>query len=320
MKRVETPVTRSLNDVKPVIHVSSPSNKQEIRTTQPPARQIARARSPAARVKSAVEESRRFHISKPRNPSDGKHSQGSGVTKRARQNDTIFVESSKRRMNEQLRNQRAALQLSAGDNTHLRPSGEAIPESKTLKKPSSMSRLRGKGDSSSGSTPARTPMPVISRQNSNLEEIASEMNQWVLKEIGANLEGIKKEKQREIEIEKAKTLHKVPKPGVRTLADRLRERTEAQATEESEDVKMSEDDGDDEDWIIEEYVRVPAYSIVNPNPEDVGVLILEGEDDNFLFYGPENDEEDEWEEDDEDENGESLPAEWLILINHESKY
>lgn len=136
-----------------------------------------------------------------------------------------------------------------------------------------------------------------------MDKIAADMNQWVLHEIGANLQQM--ETDRKAQQDRLKYRPKAP-------AKRYQERHPDQApstpVDQGKDTPMtddvSEDDGDDSDWVIDEYVRIPAASMaVDVSPGDVGVLVLDGEGDDTLFFGPENDEEDNYLEDDEDENG-----------------
>lgn len=136
-----------------------------------------------------------------------------------------------------------------------------------------------------------------------MDKIVADMNQWVLSEIGANLQQM--ETDRKAQQDRPKYRPKAP-------AKRYQERHPHQApsaqVDQGKDTPMtddvSEDDGDDSDWVIDEYVRIPAASMaVDVSPGDVGVLVLDGEGDNTLFFGPENDEEDNYLEDDEDENG-----------------
>lgn len=70
------------------------------------------------------------------------------------------------------------------------------------------------------------------------------------------------------------------------------------------DVDVSVSDTDDDDYIIETYVRVPASKMgENVSPQHVGLLVFDEEPDIEYFYGEGSDSEDEWAEDEEDENG-----------------
>ena len=131
--------------------------------------------------------------------------------------------------------------------------------------------------------------------------MAADMNDWVMKEIGANLQEMEQEKQR--------TTRFKPKAPAKRYQERHPEA--ATSNTESNDVDMTTGDmsdmEDDDDWVIEEYVRIPAHAMtVNVAPTDVGVLVLDGKEESNLFFGPDRDEDEELDEDEEDENGESL--------------
>lgn len=139
-----------------------------------------------------------------------------------------------------------------------------------------------------------------------MENVAAEMNAWVLNEIGANLLNQEVAKQQETERGRFR-----PKPLAQRYKDRVQVDAEigkAATSLEDKDVNMDEnmvvDESDGDDWVWEEYVRIPADSIkIHMDPGDIGVLVLDGEDDNILFFGTEADADDELNLDDEDENG-----------------
>lgn len=140
-----------------------------------------------------------------------------------------------------------------------------------------------------------------------MDKIATDMNQWVLNEIGANLHemDVKKKHQQQV---KLKYRPKVP---AKSYAELYPEPLSRPVPGISKDVDMamseaSEAEDDDGDWVIDEYIRVPVHTVkVTMNPSDVGVLVLDGEEDNVLFYGADDEEEDDFLEDDEDENAEN---------------
>lgn len=166
-----------------------------------------------------------------------------------------------------------------------------------LKKPGVRSRQR----SPMPDPDARAPLPASATnpQNQDMSRIAADMNDWVMKEIGANLQQMEQEKRKAVQ-------HRFkPKTPVKSYAERHPEVMAGTPEPDPMDTAMSDaSDMDGDDWVIEEYVRVPAHAMmVNVAPTDVGVLVLDGEEDNTLFFGPENDEDEELDEDDEDENG-----------------
>lgn len=134
-----------------------------------------------------------------------------------------------------------------------------------------------------------------------MSRMAADMNDWVMREIGANLDEMEQEKRK---AERTRFKPKAP-------AKRYRERhpsTVSNPLAPSNEVDMAVSDMSDveneDDWVLEEYVRIPAHAMkIDVAPTDVGVLVLDGEEDSNLFFGPERDEDEELDEDDEDENG-----------------
>jgi hypothetical protein len=235
-----------------------------------------------------------------------------GSSKHVRYGPTIFVERTGRKKivprssRQSLVIKDAHTIIAAGHQQEVVMSPDEPIEQKHLKKPGVTKRR-----DPSQEPPARAPLPqsLINRDIDDMDKITADMNQWVLNEIGANLHAMEVERK---QAEKPRFRPKAPEK-------RYQERHPEVATapvEESVDTPMadaSEEEGDDEDWIIEEYVRIPAHSMgLNVLPSDVGILVLNGEEENMLFYGPPQDEEDEYAEDDEDENGKSPLCETLI--------
>lgn len=142
----------------------------------------------------------------------------------------------------------------------------------------------------------------MNRHTEDMNRIASDMNQWVLNELGANLHGMEHEGRQA----------KKPRFKPKAPAQRYMERhPEPASASEPRDITMgeaTEDEGDDDEWIIEEYVRIPANSVaLNVSPLDIGILVLDDDDETLLFFGSMHEDDDDL-EDDEDENGK------LILV------
>ncbi|KAF5134360.1 hypothetical protein E5D57_004994 [Metarhizium anisopliae] len=122
------------------------------------------------------------------------------------------------------------------------------------------------------------------------------MNAWVLNELGANLHSMEQDNR---------PLRFKPKSPAKRFHERHPELAPPQSPGTSTDTTVSDlsDEGDDDDWVIEEYVRIPANSVaLDSGPADVGILVLEDEEESLLFFGSALDEDDELGEDDEDEN------------------
>lgn len=179
-------------------------------------------------------------------------------------------------------------------------------EERRLKKPGITSRGRSPRPDPNGHAPL--PASAMNPHKEDMSKITDEMNDWVMKEIGANLHNMERERQAERHRFK-------PKAPAQRYQERHPETAPAALPNDSHldmDMNDASDIDDEDDWIIEEYVRVPAYAMLpDVAPTDVGLLVLEGEEDSNLFYGPEHDDEDDLDEDEEDENGMS----YFILLN-----
>lgn len=174
-------------------------------------------------------------------------------------------------------------------------------EQKDLKKPGLANRARSRENMKDSQHRNPLPPSIMNRQNEDMNQIASDMNEWVLREVGANLESMEEEKKKQ-----AKPRFKPKAP-----EKRYHERHPEAALAPDVDVNMSntpgsegsDEEGDDDEWVIEEYVRIPANTMKHDVlPSEVGFLVLEGEQESLLFYGHAED-DDDLDEDEEDENG-----------------
>ena len=235
------------------------------------------------------------------------------VSKKGRSGPAIFVERSKRLIAQKisktnLQKSRAADGTVTQDEIADPTTGDGLggqEPGRKLKKPGTQRAKSPRPDA-----PARAPLPASAHQQrtgdmdqSNMDQIAADMNAWVLSEIGANLQEMEAEKKKE---QARKFKPKVPAQRYAQRHPGSAERTPVEEEEETKDTPMmdaSEEDDDDEEWVIEEYIRIPAKSM-GPDvaPGEVGVLVLDGEEDNTFFFGPEE-EEDDYDYDEDDENG-----------------
>ncbi|KND94942.1 hypothetical protein TOPH_00508 [Tolypocladium ophioglossoides CBS 100239] len=302
------PTPKALSD-KPVIHVSRPQD------ASPPTKKHHGAqsslesivsRSSSQTAKSGLPEPRRFHVS--RSTLAASRSQAPkavGISKKERYTPAIFVERSRKKKTPKPRRSLAALQAAAQQLQDESRKDDQVPsnavEQKQLKRPSTTKKARD----AQKDAPTRAPLPasLMNRHNEDMDKIALDMNQWVLNEIGANLHSMEQEKEQS---GKAKFKPKAP---TKRYQERHPELAPAPQADEPMDVIMSdasEDEGDDNEWIIEEYVRIPANTVaLDVSPSDIGVLVLDDEEENMLFFGPSPDEDDDLDEDDEDENAEN---------------
>lgn len=231
-----------------------------------------------------------------------------GGPKRTRHGPTVFVERSRKKLTPRPSRQNLTPQLEsgAGDGVAGNNSiGHTTSEGKQLKKPGVSKRQR---DPSQDSL-VRAPLPasLANRDNRNEEQIAADMNDWVLNEIGVNLQSLELEKTKQTESLKFRP--KAPEKRIQERHPQLATQPPPPSSDnQPKDTAMadvSDEEGDGEDWIIEEYVRVPAnYMAVDISPAEVGILVLNGEEENMLFFGTDQDDDDDFNEDDEDENGE----------------
>lgn len=240
----------------------------------------------------------------------------SGIPKHVRHGPTVFIERTGRKKivprssRQSLVIRDAQAIVTKGHPQDVATSDEHV-EQRHLKKPGVAKRR-----DPSQEPPARHPLPqsLINRHTDDMDKITADMNQWVLDEIGANLQAMEVEKK---QAEKPRFRPKAPEkryqerhPAVAAASD-----SPAGETADTPMADASEEEGEDADWIIEEYVRIPAHAMgVNVLPSDVGLLVLDGEEENMLFYGPPQDEDDEYAEDDEDENGKPPPRKTLIHL------
>ncbi|KAL7923859.1 hypothetical protein ACQKWADRAFT_30310 [Trichoderma austrokoningii] len=295
----------SRSDGEPVIHVSRPEDGASLARTRSDEQRPAKRHADGQPT-----EQRKFHVSRtmlaqaaavsgPTSP---------GCSKQARRGPTIFVERTGRKKivpksSRQSLVIKDAQSIIAQDLEQDTLMGHDQPEKQRQLKRPGVTRRRDP----SQEPPARAPLPqsLAHRHDEDMDKITADMNQWVLNEIGANLHAMEVEKK---QAEKPKFRPKAPE---KRYQERYPEATAPQAvsTPDTVDTPMadaSEEEGDDEEWVIEEYVRVPAHSMgLDVLPSDVGLLVLNGEQESMLFYGSLEDEDEENDEDDEDENAEN---------------
>ncbi|KAF7563788.1 hypothetical protein G7046_g329 [Stylonectria norvegica] len=315
---IDAPTNRH---VQPVIHVSSHDEdlpQTHKRHAAPAHDATPSSHPPTGRAATGpkqtdgdkLAERRRFHISrKMMMPVPSQHTSG-GVSKKVRYGPAVFVERSRARMS-----QRSARgQDVPPRQTNSEPLGQdAKPadivttdnpeEERRLKKPGVKSRSRSPHPESR--TQAPLPTSVRRPHNEDMSKITADMNDWVMQEIGANLETMEQEKRHS---ERPKFKPKAP-------AKRYQDRHPHVAPGGAHDNEpepdtamsdMSDMEDDEDDWVIEEYVRIPAHAMTSDvAPADVGLLVLVTEGDNNLFFGPEHDSDDDLDEDGEDENAEN---------------
>ncbi|ROT35710.1 hypothetical protein SODALDRAFT_320236 [Sodiomyces alkalinus F11] len=272
-------------------------------------------------------EPRRFHMTRASMTTDLNQVLKAGISKKHRYGTAVFVERGKKRS--LTKKPVEPKQLSASIENHA--VGGALtdsqqPTSTGLKKPSTRRVLTkdeitaNAGESAAPITEEakaddvraqRKPLPSFAPVE-DIDKKATEMDQWVLHELGFNLQQMQIQQTRDAESPRSKPSPRFkPKaPAQRfaerhpELARRLNEQASKEAPESPTDTEMS-----DEDYEIEVYelTSTPtdyATSLRNIPPEQIGVLHFDTQEDLELFYGnEEEDSDDAW--DDEDENAEN---------------
>ncbi|KAG6062299.1 hypothetical protein E4U32_002542 [Claviceps aff. humidiphila group G2b] len=320
----------------PVIHVSEPSEARKRKKVQneEDEPQISEKSSNAStepqtsekpsNASTEPQEPRRFHVSRAMFTKRTNETQEPGaISKKTKHKSTVFVESTRKKLKSRRRRNLAVSpspeQVASRAITPDVPPEETVVEQRQLKKPG-VSRKPGSVDTSQKPL-NRTPLPDLSasRLEEDLDKITNDMNQWVLNELGANLQRMESDRQplRFKPKSPAKRFHeRHPELAAQTPAKSQGDAAANEVDGDEGDEDDEDDDDDDEDdenndgkWLYDEYVRIPAHSVAVDVPStEVGILVLGEEEESVLFFGSALDEDDELGEDDEDENAENYYA------------
>ncbi|KAG5980060.1 hypothetical protein E4U55_004443 [Claviceps digitariae] len=292
----------------PIIHVSRPDEARGQKKVQNDL-QASQKLEQRSKDVTGFPEPRRFHVSRAMLSKRANENLDSDATlKKTRYSPTIFIESTRKKVVPKTRRNFTANQspeqARSRSTTPEVTTEETRVEQRQLKRPG----VRKPGSAATGQqnhSSNRTPLPAsfTSRYDEDMEKIASDMNRWVLNELGANLQSMEQDKR---------PLRFKPKSPAKRYHERHPEMAVQTPTKPQVDVTGYElshdedDDDDDDEWVIEEYVRIPAHSVaMDVLPTDVGILVLDEEEESMLFFGSAVDEDDEFGEDDEDENAEN---------------
>lgn len=161
---------------------------------------------------------------------------------------------------------------------------------------------------------AELPDSMVNRWNVDLDQLTADMNAFAMQQIGLNLQRQEEEEKKQRERAAAQRSRMMlqsspsrfkPKAPAKRYAERHRENPETAVEKGALNPNVGTSDTDEEDYVIETYVRVPASAMNKQQvaAKDVGLLVFDEEPDMELFYGTNDDSDDEWAEDDEDENG-----------------
>ncbi|KAG6035528.1 hypothetical protein E4U40_002270 [Claviceps sp. LM458 group G5] len=307
----------------PVIHVSEPSEARKRKKVQDGehVRQISEKSSNAS---TEPQEPRRFHVSRAMFAKRANETLESGtISKKTRHKSAIFVESTRKKLKSRRRRNLAVSpspeQVVSRAITPDLPPEEPVVEQRQLKKPG-VSR-KPVSVATSQQPLNRKPLPDLSasRLEEDLDKITNDMNQWVLNELGANLQSMDSDRQplRFKPKSPAKRFHErhpelavqAPAKSQGDAADNEVDGNEGDEDDEDDDDDDEDDENNDGKWLYDEYVRIPAHSVAVDVPStEVGILVLGEEEESMLFFGSALDEDDELGEDDEDENAENYYA------------
>ncbi|RYP04719.1 hypothetical protein DL764_004269 [Monosporascus ibericus] len=327
---------------KPVVHISQPSSQNatfqipkrrntfEESSDNDPANDLPTTTSAEGRSAVKAPEPRRFHLSRPDamlSASECSTPTHGGVAKK-RSAPALFVERRIKRLAS-----RPVAKLQSTPSTATAPdvaptseqnvrgsqsspsasgsadAGQAEP--RKYKKPG-VARLAGKGVVPKAKT--QLPQSMTNRWNIDMDRMAEEMNAFALEQIGLSLQKAEEEQKQTLRSAKGgqsnSQLKYKPKAPTKRYSERHPEpppeRAPESADKEIADADVGLSETDDEEYVIETYVRVPASRMGdNVPPQNVGLLVFDEEPDIAYFYGEGSDSEDEWAEDEEDENAEN---------------
>ncbi|KAG6236488.1 hypothetical protein E4U25_003659 [Claviceps purpurea] len=330
-QRRDTTASQPVVDSKatqPVIHVSEPSEARKRKKVQDEGHELQLSEK-SSNASTEPQEPRRFHVSRAMFGKRANETQESGaISKKTRHcKPAVFVESTQKSTRKKLKSRRrrnltvspSPEQVASRAITPDMPPEETVVEQRQLKKPGVS---RKPGPVATSQQPLnRTPLPDLSasRLEEDLDKITNDMNQWVLNELGANLQKMESDRQplRFKPKSPARRFHeRHPELAAQTLAKPKGDaaENEVDGNEDDEDDEDDDDDDDDDEnndgkWLYDEYVRIPAHSVAVDVPStEVGILVLGEEEESVLFFGSALDEDDELGEDDEDENAENYYA------------
>ncbi|CZT40099.1 uncharacterized protein RSE6_00105 [Rhynchosporium secalis] len=256
---------------------------------------------------------RRFHISKSAITSNDTNAEAGGGRKRKAQ-PTVFVE---RRIRP-----KSADGTPGGTPAPEETGGRDVNSTDTSQVPDTSKEPQQKkpGQSSRSATPVRpmtppkaSPAPLrnVVLPNGTMmpwdvssERLAAEMQAYTLQEIGKTLAAHDTPRPSPAS-RRIKTPSKFkPKPALRYL-ERHPEHKAHASTEGDEEYVVEEVD-DESEYIIDTYIRVPAYALEAEDAhKNIGLLILESQPDIDEFYREDDESSEEEDDGDEDENAEN---------------
>ncbi|RYP17090.1 hypothetical protein DL765_004709 [Monosporascus sp. GIB2] len=327
---------------KPVVHISQPNgqdatfqrpkrrNTSEDASDNGPANHLPTTTATGSTSTVSAPEPRRFHLSRPDamlSASEYPTPTHGGVSKK-RSAPALFVERRIKRLSSRTTGKLQSTpdtataqdvaptseqNVSGSQSTASASGGTDVGEAEPRKyKKPGVARLAGKGAAPEAKT--QLPQSMTNRWNVDMDRMAEEMNAFALEQIGLNLQKAEEEQKQRLRSptggQSTSQLKYKPKAPTKRYSERHPESAPQGAAESADkemtgpDVGLSETD--DEEYVIETYIRVPASKMGdNVPPQNVGLLVFDEEPDIAYFYGEGSDSEDEWAEDEEDENAEN---------------
>ncbi|KAK1497347.1 hypothetical protein CCUS01_13134 [Colletotrichum cuscutae] len=269
------------------------------------------------RPQNPATEPRRFHMSRSAMSSPGGSTilKAGGVSKRGRYGTAVFVERGKKKSARRVA-------TASGGTTPTTMTTEGLPADVEMKEdhkpapkrplakrppPSRAASEATTGPETPSGEPQRKPMPVAA-PTQDMSKIAADMDQWVLHEIGLNLQAMEQQQPQQPPRSPsavASPSRFKPKAPAKRFAERHPEMVKKLNGGDEAMTEASEDDDEsDDDYVIEVYELAPSKPVLAEiPPEQIGVLRFDSQEDLELFYGNEDDDSDL--DDDEDENAEN---------------
>lgn len=292
--------TSEIPSVKPVIHSSRPGDEKiplgNLSHAAQPGPEAVPAGENGAPPTAGTASPRRFHLSRFDAPDPAA---GRGP-KRSRFASALFVERSGKR-------KKTADQPPATTQEEQTPDIEMddAPAPPVQRRPGAKARAQ---PPAAARTPPKLPPSLQRRQyDTSTEALSREMDSWALEHIAHTLASQEDERARHPRTHTTPVKYRPKAP-----AKRFAERNPGVVSRPRGAGRDPARDGDssgteDEDYVMETYVRVPAHTLEAPvPPEQLGVLVFDQGSDVEYFYGLEDDSEDEFLEDEEDSNGMKL--------------
>ncbi|KAK3401226.1 hypothetical protein B0T20DRAFT_372295 [Sordaria brevicollis] len=272
---------------------------------------------------------RRFHLSK----SIVSQADTSGPVSKKRASTAVFVERSAKRKSLQISEQSKPINIQNAPGAAFQPKPSAgytyqepppaDPNDTGVKRPfkrPGTRRFQPSADSSKPAAHPALPASLVNRNvNVDMDQLAQEMDAYTLSAITSHLNKLDEANAKAAE-KKAKFKPKAPalryaQRHPETAATPI---TQPAATSSTPSKPSMDDDSDidmmdtsDDEYIIEEYYRVPASRLDDSSVSStqVGLLVFDSEPDKIeFFFGAEEDDEYEFPEDEDDENHENYYA------------